>query len=840
MSRIGIRLGKLAASGAWLLFATTALTGQGPVPSAGAAPAQSSTPETLPEEQSAAIRWALDRYRALVPDAPEPRSTGTARIMPSETMALEADLAEQEEAGGDPVSADQRRRAVFFAALQQLENSGDGRADDHALVRQAVQAGFPVIWAMLDNREAREATRLLARLEAQVDRFAQPALPPSLYLSMARILWLKSRYFGETAESELSLRMNTALLALTQDPSVYPADQNRLRIIRVNALFATRGERRDPALAEACALVEDILRADNGESGLSGVIQCARHAAIAARTPEAMAAAEAQALRAASLVEAQAARRAGTGGRWSTAALLRRGQIDLILASLMLRRRNEPERVRLILSAADRFVEALEGRAYFQNSSNELFTYYSQLNIISLNVSGVDGTARAQVEPIALFERLYAALAATRRAFPQAPALALIQADAAARVANYHRDAGDIPRADEARERALAAFDVGRPAENLVLFDEMVASECSFRNLRVRRLVTPRQVDPALTAYRRLEQACAPWLDRFPYDYLSRSSLLSGGAMVGRLLHQSHRYEEARPLLQRASDWGDKDSSIYLADIYRYGRGVAIDPARAGALAALGSRQSMKRFTIPVSFNGTRHPFHVYISEFAAGHLCAPLAEPGNAGCIGFLGIDDQVAWLREERGGEVPQDVIASFRTLHTMARNRGESFPDLVARAIGEAARNQAPAAPAQAAPAPTAPLDLRGGRLFAVDRSGPTPTAVETFVIPHRSGASCFEWRLRATPQPGAVELTEILVRPAGAAPWPTGPGREPTQFAGQRATTPVSESASDGLLAGGRCLAAADPPGIYTLTVMQGDRNVFQTEFELLVAPARRGR
>ena len=83
----------------------------------------------------------------------------------------------------------------------------------------------------------------------------------------------------------------------------------------------------------------------------------------------------------------------------------------------------------------------------------------------------------------------------------------------------------------------------------------------------------------------------------------------------------------------------------------------------------------MKRFTIPCQFGEIKSPFHVYVGQPALG--CHPLKY--------------QAAWLREERGGTVPKDVLDSFATLLAIAVENGVSFEDLCVYALGVAAEEQ-----------------------------------------------------------------------------------------------------------------------------------------------------
>ena len=76
----------------------------------------------------------------------------------------------------------------------------------------------------------------------------------------------------------------------------------------------------------------------------------------------------------------------------------------------------------------------------------------------------------------------------------------------------------------------------------------------------------------------------------------------------------------------------------------------------------------MKRFTIPCDFAGQTAPFHVYIGQPTPG--LHPLKY--------------QAAWLKEERGGQVPLDVMESFQQLYNISKENNVSFEELCIYAL------------------------------------------------------------------------------------------------------------------------------------------------------------
>ncbi|MEA5471937.1 DUF2610 domain-containing protein [Spirulina sp. 06S082] len=78
----------------------------------------------------------------------------------------------------------------------------------------------------------------------------------------------------------------------------------------------------------------------------------------------------------------------------------------------------------------------------------------------------------------------------------------------------------------------------------------------------------------------------------------------------------------------------------------------------------------MKRFTIPCDFGGQKAPFHAYIGNPVPG------SHP----------LKYQAAWLKEERGGTIPSDVMDSFQKLYKIAQENNVSFEDLCVYALSK----------------------------------------------------------------------------------------------------------------------------------------------------------
>lgn len=79
----------------------------------------------------------------------------------------------------------------------------------------------------------------------------------------------------------------------------------------------------------------------------------------------------------------------------------------------------------------------------------------------------------------------------------------------------------------------------------------------------------------------------------------------------------------------------------------------------------------MKKFTIHCDFAGQKAPFNIYVGE----------------PCARRHPLQYQAQWLRTERGGTIPSEVMDSFQKLHDISRENGVSFEELCVYALGTA---------------------------------------------------------------------------------------------------------------------------------------------------------
>ena len=102
------------------------------------------------------------------------------------------------------------------------------------------------------------------------------------------------------------------------------------------------------------------------------------------------------------------------------------------------------------------------------------------------------------------------------------------------------------------------------------------------------------------------------------------------------------------------------------------------DEAEANRIRELIERvtaNGMKRFIFPCDFGGVQYPFHVYVTN---------VPWPKHP-------LEGQARWLREERGGTIPQGVMDTFRRLQKIAHENDVSFVDLCVEALAAPAADE-----------------------------------------------------------------------------------------------------------------------------------------------------
>jgi hypothetical protein len=336
-------------------------------------------------------------------------------------------------------------------------------------------------------------------------------------------------------------------------------------------------------------------------------------------------------------------------------------------------RHEEPERDKYNSNAKDYFVAALKGRVVLQTRTQQMRQLYD--DFANIEFHGDERTARQQ--KVNYYQDILAAVGPTLRAFPHARGFAYIAADSSARIGFLLLSMPtpqNVPEAEMHLVNAIKMFETGGDLENQQVYNENFRTYCeSYAKLAELRGAGG-HVDAMMRDLSRMHEVCTPALNRYPWDFYLRAVFKQSADRAGSLLFEGMRYADALPKLTYASHWGMRDSSRLLARMYREGLGVKRDPEKAMEFETLAAKQTMRLFTVQANFATSSSPVTVYVVE-------SPPEYP-------YLGIDDQIEWLRQARGATVDPRVAEQFRMWHKKARAANRSFPEAVEEALNQSA--------------------------------------------------------------------------------------------------------------------------------------------------------
>ncbi|HEY1631409.1 MAG TPA: DUF2610 domain-containing protein [Rhizomicrobium sp.] len=745
---------------------------------------------------------------------------------------------------GNAVESMEVLRQVFIDLMKQIKGMPAGSNDYFNITRQAVRAGYRYAWSLADDRKSADVEEIVNQLREILQPYDIDIPPPALHLPIAEYHWLKSRLLQEAGDEAGGKRESDRTLALTSNLDVFRGDYVALAEMRFRVLFDKwdAGNYKERH-AQACALAQDIfvVRPQEYEAGM--LIDCDLDHASDASSNGRFAEAQKSIEDANNQIEDFTKK---AGDTVSVAFRLRAVDVELAWKFLASAQNDEQAVTRHQLEAAERFITALKGRAYFQRSSTEISDKFYGFKDVDLSlVPEYSDKGKRDAKYLDLFSRIADAVEVSRAAYPNSPVYAVASGESLARVAQFKLDHDDLAGSDAASAKAEASMDETKLIAGLHDMTERAETECLVRDRRIRVLIALDRADDALKAFRRMDDSCGDWVRRYPWEFYARQYVESAAWRLGSYLHLKHRYVEALPLLQFASNWGDGEASFYLADMYRTGHGVPADASRAKALYKLAASQSMKRFTVPTAFGAVKSPFYVYIRQYGPVTRCKPQAaalDPTQF-CAGYNGIDDQVIWVHELRGGDVPKDVIDSFQKLDKIARDNDVSFPELAVYALAAAQKEQAgssPKTPADAngtanktAPEPLTdvPPTVTDTSLFALDSRGAKTREIETRIIPFIPNGGCFHWQISVPPEHRQVEVRTVIDYPKAPVHRPVSANAS-WENQDRRWVSRKVISLSDGSIVDSICQEIGDPLGPHHLEVFSGEKSLYSVDFELV--------
>lgn len=592
-------------------------------------------------------------------------------------------LAGQLDRGGNATQSIASYQEVFDAASRRMERAEAGSPGWIADLRQAADAGYYLAWSRLDANEQAAAAEILARMAGWLAPYDRNPVAPEMRLPLARLFWVQSRLALERDDADENARLDRRVLQLTESPRAYPLDYGPVSRLRIAVLWATEGDSRKASRNEACRIAAELDDLVLGEMTLR-LAECDMEAARNALDEDRLEAAEA------ALSEGR--RRLAEASERSPNLDLAVSRITLENVAIDLARKRDGEAVatRLQIENARRFAATFEGATFFQNTTDQIYWLYNGFkDLDARTLSEFEDSGAANHLYVDLFGDIADAIEPSQRAFSGSRYFAVVLAHASMKAANAHNELGEFVDGLGAAERAVRVMQEADLLAQFNDFSEDGAVICGVHARRIEALVGLRRTSEGLAAYAEMQDQCGAWLRRYPWEFYARAPMTSAVDKLGRFLAEEGRYDDALPLLEHASNWGVRASTDQLMAMYRDGLGVQIDPDKAASLATLAGQQSMKRFTVPTDFAGVKYPFHVYVRQYGSVARCPAdrALAPEEADCAGFAGIDDQVQWVRIARGGEVPDDVITSFRRLDEIAQENNVAFPDLTVYALGAA---------------------------------------------------------------------------------------------------------------------------------------------------------
>jgi TPR repeat protein len=172
-------------------------------------------------------------------------------------------------------------------------------------------------------------------------------------------------------------------------------------------------------------------------------------------------------------------------------------------------------------------------------------------------------------------------------------------------------------------------------------------------------------------------------LSERPWDWYLKDAVKNLGWSVGKSLAELGEQDKSQKYLQRA--WNNVFMMFGRNDLigkYPFlplkgampNNVIAEDKAFFERFIEDSKSSGMKRFTIPIDFDGIKHPFYVYVVS----------------GKQGYKELQDQFIWMKEYRGGQIPNEVANSFNRLNKIAVENNVDFLKLCVYAMGEASKS------------------------------------------------------------------------------------------------------------------------------------------------------
>ena len=539
-----------------------------------------------------------------------------------------------------------------------------GQRPSEALESVFVDLGYRYSWALVDVGRVSEGDEVQRVLETLIGSYDTASAPAGMLLSLIKFEQMERRWYAihnKTDEAKKHAQRAVELAARVAPNAAGESAWLTFISVEVQHFFMD-GPAKEDLLARSCAMADRMI-AKNPADGPSVDAReyCLSDQAETARTKGDF---NGQLARLEDIRKLETA--ALTNSPDDRYFLLTLAETENQLADLALRRGKEEERNEHRIAAQDYFVRALRGRTVFTEHPFDLRSMYANLKVIEFSNTE---------KQVAYYKDIAESVAATADAFPQARNMSFISADASTTLGDLlSQEARTRPVALTWFSNAIDGFNKAGVMDNLGTFSEDFSTYCRVWSEQAELHAKLGQPEQVLTDWKAMMNSCQAPLDKYPWDIYLRSNLLNTIAAAGQALVDTGRYSEAIPLLEYCSHWVHKTSTKTLARIYRDGLGgIPKNPAKAQELETLAAKQIITRYTIPTDFGGIKVPFYYYIRDWPSDYQ--------------YVGIDDQVIWLKQARGGVVAPEVVESFHKLMKIAKDNKVSFRELVEYALGQA---------------------------------------------------------------------------------------------------------------------------------------------------------
>jgi hypothetical protein len=562
---------------------------------------------------------------------------------------------------------------AYLRALKALQDSQKGTPSYDELAATALVAGMYHGWSLFNHGELDAGDDVINRMTSLSREYDSSRASPQVLFGLASCEWLQSRRLADRGLKAEASAHGVSARDLAERASSAPDAPRDIANVHwwTMPYSAEKDPTADQRLKRSCDDARDRLaNRPLGRRALERVVNCGLNDAYDAARHGDAAKSDATIASAANTLEFGLKIEPDSGE-----LRLLETRLDLVRADIADVRGQMNESVRIRLAAAKTFNRALKGHSLAERETSQIRSLYGGIASAEVHISESDGYRTIEAQT-ALWSELREAVQHVRDAFPHAPSYAYVDGDSSTHLGELLMSDHRSNEAEPMLSDAVTAFTDGQIMERETGFSEDTATVCRAWHDKVRVLAEDDKLGEATHAYDGLQQRCGSALDKYPWDYPLRVYVKEAAFAIGKAYNAKERYQEAMAPLTYASNWGIKDASSLLADMYEEGRSVPVDANRAAQLRSLASRQSTLRFTVPADFDGVSAPVYVYINEYADG--------------IGVDGIDDQVRWLKEARGGTFSNDVVDSFRKLLNLARANKVGYPAITEYAFNPKNRN------------------------------------------------------------------------------------------------------------------------------------------------------